>query len=198
MLVVALSVAVVTLGTLAVVLTLSRARSADPIRAAIAEWETRLQASPDDAEARLGLALAYQRAGRYADALGAYEAVLEIAPDDLGARYNLGVVQIAARQEQAGERTLRDVLAAAPDHVLAAKTLAGRLLEREAYGEALAVIEPALTSRPELADLQYAAGFALERLGRSAEAIGRYRAALRYAPDLEEAAEALRRMGATS
>jgi len=192
-----LAVAVVVLGGVAVFLTFRSAQSIDPARAAITRWEQRVAERPEDRDALRGVALAYQQAGRYKDALAAYQKVLDLAPDDLGARYNLGVVQIAAGDPEAGEITLRALLDEAPDHVLAAKTLAERLLAREEYEEALAVLEPATASRPELADLQYDAGLALEWLGRSAEAVERYRAALRYAPDLNAARDGLDRLGGT-
>ncbi len=192
-----LAVAVVALGGVAALLTFQKAQSIDPTRAAILLWEQRVAANPDDSDTQRGVALAYQRAGRYDDAVAAYRAVLDLAPGDFGARYNLGVVQIAAGNPGEGEQTLRTLLGEAPDHVLAAKTLAERLLAREEYEQALGVLEPASASRPELADLQYDAGLALERLGRSGEAIERYRASLRYAPDLQAARDGLTRLGAT-
>jgi len=196
-LVIVLAVAVIALGAVAALLTFRGGQSVDPTSAAIARWEQQVAEHPGDGDARRGLALAYQQAGRYTDALVAYQRVVDLAPDDLGSRYNLGVVQIAVGDPEAGETTLRAVLAQAPDHVLAAKTLAERLLAREEYAEALAVLEPASASRPELADLQYDAGLALEWLGRTAEAIERYRAALRYAPDLQSARDGLERLGVT-
>lgn len=194
-LVIVLAVAVIALGGAAALLTFQKAQSIDPVRAAIVRSEQRVAASPDDSGAQRSLALAYQQAGRYDDAVAAYQAALALAPDDLGARYNLGVVQIAAGNADEGEQALRALLADVPDHVLAAKTLGERLLDREEYEEALGVLEPASASRPELADLQYDVGLALEWLGRNGEAIERYRAALRFAPDLQAARDGLTRLG---
>lgn len=196
-LVIVLGFAVITLGGVALLLTFQRAQSIDPARAAITRWEQRVAEGPDDPDARRGLALAYQQAGRWDDAVSAYQEVLRLTPDDPGARYNLGVVQIAAGNPEEGELTLRALLGDAPDHVLAAKTLAERLLARQEYEDALRVLEPASASRPELADLQYDAGLALEWLGRNGEAIERYRTALRYAPDLQAARDGLARLGVT-
>ena len=196
-LVIVLALAVVVLGGAAVHFTIQKARSLDPLRAAIVRWERHAAANPDDPDALRGLALAYQQAGRYDDAVASYREVLRRAPDDLGARYNLGVVQIASGSPDEGEQTLRLLLADVPDHVLAAKTLGERLINRDEYEEALRVLTPASASRPELADLQYDTGLALEWLGRYEEAAERYQAALRYAPDLQVAIDGLVRVGVT-
>jgi cellulose synthase operon protein C len=49
---------------------------------AIAAFRAALARQPNSPEARLGLALAYQRAGRDADAWQAYQAVIEVAPEN--------------------------------------------------------------------------------------------------------------------
>ncbi|HZL04392.1 MAG TPA: hypothetical protein VFE45_03050, partial [Coriobacteriia bacterium] len=106
----------------------------------------------------------------------------------------LGVCKIALGAGDSGEADLREVLDAAPGHPLAAKTLSDRLLERGEDAEALAILEPAILAHPELADLQYGAGLALERLGRRGEAEVRYRAALVTSPDMEDARLGLSRL----
>jgi cytochrome c-type biogenesis protein CcmH/NrfG len=57
---------------------------------AIAAFQTALRQQPNSAEARLGLAIAYQRAGRDADAWNAYQAVLQVSPDNATALAALG------------------------------------------------------------------------------------------------------------
>ncbi|MFZ4678514.1 MAG: tetratricopeptide repeat protein, partial [Nodosilinea sp.] len=57
---------------------------------AIAAFQAALRQQPNAVEARLGLALAYQRAGRDADARTAYQAVLQVSPDNSTALEALG------------------------------------------------------------------------------------------------------------
>ena len=57
---------------------------------AIAAFRAALARQPNSPEARLGLALAYQRAGRDADAWNAYQAVIEVAPEKATALTALG------------------------------------------------------------------------------------------------------------
>ncbi|MGB3312008.1 MAG: tetratricopeptide repeat protein [Nodosilinea sp.] len=57
---------------------------------AIAAFQTALRQQPNSAEARLGLAIAYQRAGRDADAWNAHQAVLQVSPDNATALEALG------------------------------------------------------------------------------------------------------------
>ncbi|PSR16031.1 hypothetical protein C8255_19955 [filamentous cyanobacterium CCP3] len=57
---------------------------------AIAVFQSALRQQPNSAEVRLGLAIAYQRAGRDADAWNAYQAVLQVSPDNATALAALG------------------------------------------------------------------------------------------------------------
>lgn len=57
---------------------------------AIPAFEAALRAYPNSPEARLGLAIAYQRAGRDTDAWQAYQAVLQVAPDNATALTAMG------------------------------------------------------------------------------------------------------------
>lgn len=57
---------------------------------AIAAFQAALRQQPNSTEARLGLAIAYQRAGRDADAWTAYQTVLQVSPDNSTALEALG------------------------------------------------------------------------------------------------------------
>lgn len=62
------------------------------VNQAIARFERLLQQMPQSLEARLGLAIAYRRAGRDADAFQAYERVLTIDPNNRLALLSLGTL----------------------------------------------------------------------------------------------------------
>jgi cellulose synthase operon protein C len=59
---------------------------------AIAAFQSALRQQPSSPEARLGLAIAYQRAGRDADAWATYQAVLQVSPDSAPALAALGTL----------------------------------------------------------------------------------------------------------
>lgn len=169
--------------------------TSDPAHAALASAERAVQRAPDDAEARLSLGYAYQRVGRYSDALKEYERILAVDPKALAARYNSGVVLFELGRAEEGEKVLISLLEDAPTHVMAAKTLGEHYVETGRYAEALDVLAPAIAASPGYVDLQYLAGLSAEKLGRDDQAAAYYRGALSYAPHLAEAQEGLARLG---
>ena len=169
---------------------------ATPSEMALADWQDEVDANPDDPDALLGLAYAYQQEGEYDIALETYDAVLAIAPKNAGALYNKGVVLLALGRGDEAEVVLWDVLEMAPDHVLAAKALGEYYIGEEHYKSALTALEPVVQVRPEFADLQYLAGYSCEQLGLREPAIEYYEGALEYVPDHVEARDGLKRLGA--
>jgi cytochrome c-type biogenesis protein CcmH/NrfG len=59
---------------------------------AIAAFQQALRSSPNSLEAKLGLAQAYQKAGKDADAWTAYQRVLEQAPNNVPALKAVGLL----------------------------------------------------------------------------------------------------------
>ncbi|MDI6693160.1 MAG: tetratricopeptide repeat protein [Anaerosomatales bacterium] len=176
---------------------LTRGKQATPATVAEDAWKAALERDPEDLEARLNLAYSYQQQQRWDDALAQYEEVLKRDPQNLAAMYNRGMVLLAQGKSKDAEAALWEVLKVAPDHVLAAKTLGELYLSQKHYKSALFTVEPVLKSQPQYADLQYIAGYASEQLGKRDEAIAYYRAALKYAPDMAEAKDGLKRLGAS-
>ncbi len=169
---------------------------AQPTEMAVDEWQQQVEQDPDDPDALLGLAYALHQDGDLAGALAGYERVLQIDPTNQGALYNKGVVLLALDRGAEAEEVLWDVLEAAPDHVLAAKTLGEYYIGRGHYKSALTALEPVAKARPEFADLQYLSGYSCEQLGLRDHAVAYYRAALEYVPDHVESREGLDRLGA--
>jgi tetratricopeptide (TPR) repeat protein len=175
---------------------LTRGKQATPATVSEETWKAAVERDPEDIEARLNLAYAYQQQQRWDEALKQYEEVLKRDPKNLAAMYNRGVALLAEGKPKEAEAALWDVLKEAPDHVLAAKTLGELYLSQKHYKSALFTVEPVLKSQPQYADLQYIAGYASEQLGKREAAIAYYRAALKYAPDMTEAKEGLKRLEA--
>ncbi|MDO9556435.1 MAG: tetratricopeptide repeat protein [Coriobacteriia bacterium] len=162
---------------------------------AVADWEQKVTEDPDDLDSHLSLGFAYQQDKEYDKALEQYDQVLAKEAGNTAALYNKAVIYMETGQPKLAEETYWDVLEVVPDHVLAAKALGEYYMSKEQYKSALVALELVVEKRPEFADLQYLAGVCYEKLGRTADAIERYREALRYAPDFIDARDALTALG---
>lgn len=165
--------------------------------AEVEKWREKVREAPQDAAAHLGLGYAYQNAGRYDKALDEYATVLRFDPRDTAALYNRGVVYAKLDAGARAEEAFWDVLAVEPGHVLAAKALGEYYTGKKQYRSAVKAVRPAAEAHPEMADLQYLLGLSYEQLGNTRWAIARYKLALKYAPDMQPALEALQRLAVT-
>jgi tetratricopeptide (TPR) repeat protein len=197
LLVAALLVAVVGTGAFVVHTITSGDRYASPAERDIKELSDALAQNPDDVQVRLSLAYAYQRAGRFNEAIGEYDRVLAVTPDEPAALYNKGVSLVVLGRYEEGEESLRRTLEVRPGHALAAKVLGGRLMEREEWAELAEMLLPVVEADEKVADLQAMLGRAYEELGERQQALERYRLALVYDSDLPEALEGVRRLEVT-
>lgn len=159
------------------------------------KWREQVKANPSDLEARVQLGYAYQQGDEFKKALKEYDYVLRKDPTNTGALFNKGVSYLQLDLDDKAEQALWQVLKIEPDHVLAAKTLGEIYVERKQYKSVIAAVRPVAKAHPEMADLQYLMGVAYENTGHGDWAIGRYKLALQYAPDLAAAREGLRRLG---
>lgn len=192
-----LLVAVVGTGALVVRTIAEGDRYASPEEREIQELSSVLSQDPDDVQTRLALAYAYQRAGRFSEAISEYDRVLALTPDEPAALYNKGISLIALGRYEEGEEPLRLTLVARPDHVLAAKALGVRLMEREEWAQLAEMLLPVVASEQQAADLQAMLGRAYEGLGDRERALEHYRLALVYDSGLSEALEGVERLEVT-
>jgi tetratricopeptide (TPR) repeat protein len=151
--------------------------------------------NPDDINAVLQLGYAYQQAGMYEEAIVEYDRVLEVTEFDTAALYNKGVVLIELGRGEEAEVVLWDVLDFDDGHVLAAKALGEYYAEQREYRSLVEAVRPVVEENESAADLQYLMGMAYENLDRADWAEARYRLALKYYPDMQEAREGLERLG---
>jgi len=87
----------------------------------------------------------------------------------------------------AAEAAYRHALTLAPDHVYAAVNLGAILCEAGRFSEAIEVLGQAIRQHPDEPLLQFNAAIALEDLQRPSEALARYEACLKLAPDFLDA-----------
>lgn len=163
----------------------------------ISKWSKEVKVHPGDLLARLNLGYAYQKAGRLDNAIEQYEYVIEREPKNPAALYNMALVYRQLNLDDKAEEVLWDLLEATPDHAMAARELGEIYAERKQYRSLIRAVRPVVQANPSVADLQYLMGLAYENTGKPTWAVARYRLALRYAPDYEDAKEGLRRLGET-
>lgn len=163
---------------------------------AVQRAQMAVEKDPGDTQAHLDLGYAYQQAGKYAEAISEYDTVLKKDPKDTAALYNKGIVYFALKQDKKAEATMWDVLNVSKTHVLAAKALGDYYAGKKQYKSLVVAVKPAADARPDMADLQYLMGLAYENTGHPDWAAGRYRDALKYVPDMQEATAGLKRLGA--
>ncbi|HEY3316924.1 MAG TPA: tetratricopeptide repeat protein [Coriobacteriia bacterium] len=162
---------------------------------AVAKARASVEAHPSDLSAHLDLGFAYQLAGQYAEAIREYDIVLAKDPRNSAATYNKGMAYFQLKDPKKAEELLWKVLKAEPTHALAAKALGEYYAGKRQYKSLVVAVKPAADARPDMADLQYLMGLAYENTGRGEWAIGRYRDALKYVPDMPEARAGLKRLG---
>jgi tetratricopeptide (TPR) repeat protein len=116
---------------------------------AITAFQAALARSPNSLDARLGLAIAYQRAGRDADAWAAYQSVLQISPDNPTALAALGELGGYRPEWQTGGITaLTRLLAQNPNNTAARSQRALLYGYQGRFTEALADYDRLLGSNP--------------------------------------------------
>lgn len=172
-------------------------RAVTPQEVEVSKWLQQVKDNPTDSSAHLGLGYAYQNAQRYDKALEQYDLVLKMNPADTAALYNRGVVYLKLNVGDKAEKSLWSVLNTDPTHALAAKALGDYYLKKHQYRSLIAAVRPAVVAHPEMADLQYLMGVAYDNLGETQWAVERYKLALKYAPDMTDARDALKRLGVT-
>jgi tetratricopeptide (TPR) repeat protein len=195
LLVLVLIIAVVGVGGFVVRGMLSNSKEQSPTKADITEFTAAVAADPGDANARLNLAYAYQQDAQYEAALAEYDKVLQQDPKSTAALYNKGVIYMLRGDAKKGESALWQVLKIDPGNALAAKELGEYYVAKGQYKSLLVAVKPVVEAKPTMADLQYLAALGYEKTGKPDLAKEHYRLALKYAPNMQEARDGLRRLG---
>ncbi|WP_088892306.1 tetratricopeptide repeat protein [Leptolyngbya ohadii] len=121
------------------------------VNQAIARFERILQQMPQSLEARLGLAIAYRRAGRDADAFQAYERVLTIDSTNRLALLSLGILGgYRPEWQERGIATLTSLLQRSPEDQEARTQRALLYIYQGNFDAAVADYEQVLQNSPAL------------------------------------------------
>ncbi len=141
-----------------------------------------LQVTANNYVAHNNLGSAYDRQGRYDEAIGEFEQALRIKPNYAQAYSNLGAVLLEKGQPDDAIRQFEQALEANPRYAEAHNNL-GITFERKGLADrALQEYARAAQLRPEFADAHYNLGVALMKKGAFDNAIKEFQATLEQQP----------------
>lgn len=145
--------------------------------------QTRLPSAAERAEIEYRRGVLAQRQGRGDDAAGSYMAALEVQPEHAAARQTLAALLIEAKRFDEAEELLRKGTELAPVRLASTLALARLKVERNGAPAALELLLKNSASGESSPEYQGFAGALLNRAGRASEAVERYQAATRLAPN---------------
>ncbi len=146
------------------------------------EKTERIPTGAERAEADYRGALQAKRQGDVEKAMAGFRAALANSPEHGAARQSLAALLIDSRRYDEAEELLRNGMELAPVRLVSTLALARLKVERNQLPAALDLLLKNQAIGEGSADYQGFAGALLNRAGRSAEAVDRYRAATRLAP----------------
>lgn len=149
---------------------------------------------PDNLDARLKLAYAYQKQAKWDEAREIYEGVLKVDENNQAALYNLSVIALDNKDYKDAEKRFKELLAKHPSHMLGLAALSEMYLEQKKPDLAIQNIDKALGYRPDIIDFRITKAKAYEMKGQKDKARAEYQAVLRYVPDEPRAIEGLAKL----
>ena len=133
------------------------------------------------------VALCRERSGDLNGALAAYETALKLDPDDLDLANDLGRLAMQMGQHQVAEHLFRHFIEKRPEVVDGPNNLACALRDQLRYGDALAVLRPAIEANPESALLWNTLGAVVAEEGETDRSVIFFDEALRLNPGFAKA-----------
>jgi tetratricopeptide (TPR) repeat protein len=139
----------------------------------IAQFNELLAAQPDSIPGLMGLATAFEGAGRYGEAKTKYQRVLELQPNLPAAANNLAWLIASEENGDLGEalRLAMQAKQALPDQANITDTLGWVHYKRQSFPLAITQFRQALETRPEDPVIRYHLALALHANGEVAEAV---------------------------
>jgi tetratricopeptide (TPR) repeat protein len=153
-----------------------------------------VKANPSDVAARNNLGWALVEIGQFDKALREYNRSLSLDPKDLTAKYNIALVLIRQEHLAEAQAKLEEIVKDNPKYIDARHELAVLYLKLGKYDEAIKEYEFVNVVRPGNADLIYQLGIAYQKKNDLDKAREYYGKALKYAPNFNEAKEALAKL----
>ncbi|MBT4485778.1 MAG: tetratricopeptide repeat protein [Candidatus Latescibacteria bacterium] len=150
-------------------------------------WSDTSKKSPEKARPYSSLGFAYDRAGKYNEAIQSYRKALSINPDYSRAYYNLGNTLSRLGRVEEAIASYREAIRAKPNYPEAYCNLGNTQSSLGRFDEAIVQFQKALEIDPRHTKAYYNLGNVLSRMGRPEEAVNEYRNALRINPNYADA-----------
>jgi len=150
---------------------------------AIAHLRESLRINPLDAEAHNNLGGAYQRLGRFGDALEEHQRALQLNPRLVEARYNLGVCYQALSRLDEARTQYVEAIRAQPDYAMAHYNLGTTLTAMGRLNDAGVSFRDAIRLAPNFAPAHDGLGFVLLKTGQIPDAVTEFKTATQIQPD---------------
>jgi predicted TPR repeat methyltransferase len=163
---------------------------------ALQSYDAALRLAPDYAEALCNRALALQSVARHEAALDSFGAALAARRDYPEALHGAAVSLLALGKPADALEGFERALQLQPDYAEAWCARGALLLRAQEHDEALSSFHDALSVRPRYARAQLGVANTLRAMGRSAEAVDAYQAALAFGADADTVGYMLAIMGA--
>jgi predicted Zn-dependent protease len=132
---------------------------------AVAHFVAEARDHPADADAVYGLALAYQKAGKAAEARATFARALALAPKDADIVRDSGIQMLLAGRAEEGIARLKEATALSPVDGVAQFYLGVALKERGEFADAALAFQRAVEADPDQADALYNLGISLGNAG---------------------------------
>jgi predicted Zn-dependent protease len=132
---------------------------------AVTHFTAEVRDRPTDVNALYGLALAYQKGGKSAEARAAFGRALALAPGDPDLVRDLGIGLLLAGRAEEGIARLKEAIDLAPQDGVARYFLGVALKERGEFAEAARAFQRAVEIDPDHADALYNLGISLGNAG---------------------------------
>ena len=133
------------------------------------------------------LGVAYDKLGRYQEAIESYKQAIRIEPDYADAHNNLGITYGKLGRWQDAIESYKQAIRIEPDYAEAHYNLGFAYDELGLYQDAIESYKQAIRIKSDLAESHFNLGVAYDRLGRSQDAIEAYKQTIRIKPDYAEA-----------
>ncbi len=151
---------------------------------ALPHCEAAVRLQPDIAALHHNLGNAYRELGRFVEARAAYLEAIRLAPDLAKAHAHLGLTLLREHEYADALPWLKRATELAPQDPTLHELLGDYYLEREEFAQAATCYECVLSlNQGDRAELRLSLGWALQELGRLAEADEQYQIAYRLEPN---------------
>jgi protein O-mannosyl-transferase len=150
-------------------------------------WADTVKKSPNSAEVRNNLGLAYAAQGQFDRAIAEYQTALQLKPDYATAHYNVGIAYASQGQFDRAITEYQTALRLSSDFAEVHNNLGFAYASQNQFDRAIAEYQSALRLKPDYAMAHYNLGIAYASQDQFDRAIAEYQAALRLYPDLIEA-----------